>query len=156
CQGPGCARGKLRSSTRCHDRRPRSAARLRQHVGGHGFVCAGTYARPAQARALSDVGARARVQRWIPDDCGVSLLYPILILVALARLLELAFARRNTLRLLAQGAIEAGQGHYPFIMALHAAWFLSLLLFAAPDPGPHWPWLVIFLLLQPLRLWVIR
>jgi methyltransferase len=85
----------------------------------------------------------------------VSLLYPILLLLALARILELGIARRNTRRLMADGAVEAGQAHYPLIVALHAAWLASLALLVPPDRTPSWPWLVVFLLLQPLRLWVI-
>jgi methyltransferase len=85
----------------------------------------------------------------------VSLLHPILLLLALARLLELAIARRNTRRLMAAGAVEAGQGHYPIIVALHVAWFASLLLLVQSTRAPDWPWLVFFLLLQPLRIWVI-
>jgi methyltransferase len=85
----------------------------------------------------------------------LSLLPTILLLLAALRILELAVARRNTRRLLAEGAIEAGSAHYPFIIALHAAWFLALLLSAPPGRAPQWPWLIFFLLLQPLRLWVI-
>lgn len=85
----------------------------------------------------------------------MSLLYPILLLLALARLLELGIARRNTRRLMADGAVEAGQAHYPLIVALHAAWLASLALLVPPERTPSWPWLAVFLLLQPLRLWVI-
>src|SRR5262249_19893360 len=107
------------------------------------------------ARPLSDVRPRPRLQRRLPDAGGVSLLHPLLALIALARVLELAIARRNTRRLLSEGAIEAGRGHYPLIVALHAAWLLSLLLFVPPSRAPHWTWLSLFLLLQPLRIWVI-
>jgi len=85
----------------------------------------------------------------------LSLLPTILLLLAALRMLELAVARRNTRRLLAEGAIEAGSAHYPFIIALHAAWFLALLLSVPPGRAPQWPWLIFFLLLQPLRFWVI-
>ena len=85
----------------------------------------------------------------------MSLLWTILPLLAALRILELAVARRNTHRLLAEGAIEAGSAHYPFIIVLHAAWFLALLLFVPPGRAPQWLWLIFFLLLQPLRFWVI-
>ena len=85
----------------------------------------------------------------------MSLLHAILLLLALARLLELRVAGRNTRRLLAAGAIEAGQGHYPMIVALHLAWFASLLLFVPAARPPSWAWLAFFLLLQPLRVWII-
>ena len=48
----------------------------------------------------------------------MSLLHPILLLLALARLLELTIAGRNTRRLMAAVAVEAGQNHYPLIVAL--------------------------------------
>jgi len=85
----------------------------------------------------------------------VSLLHAILLLLGLARLLELAIAGRNTRQLMAAGGIEAGQGHYPMIVALHLAWFASLLLFVPAARVPSWPWLAFFLLLQPLRVWII-
>lgn len=76
-------------------------------------------------------------------------------LVAAERLIELAIARRNTRRLLAAGAVEHGARHYPFIVALHAAW-LAALLVRAPDDAPiHWPFLTLFILLQFARVWVI-
>jgi methyltransferase len=85
----------------------------------------------------------------------VSLLHAILLLLALARLLELTIAGRNTRRLMAEGAVEAGQGHYPMIVAIHLAWFASLLLLVPVARAPSWPWLAFFLLLQPLRVWII-
>ena len=85
----------------------------------------------------------------------MSLLPAILLLLAALRILELTIARRNTRRLLAEGAVEAGGAHYPLIIALHLAWFLALLLLVPPGRAPQWPWLMLFLLLQPLRVWVI-
>lgn len=77
----------------------------------------------------------------------------VVLLVAAQRLAELVLARRNTARLLAEGAVEHGAGHYPLIVALHAAWLLALLLRA---PGPVAPvWLAAFLLLQAGRVWVL-
>ena len=79
----------------------------------------------------------------------------VVLLVAAQRLVELVVARRNTARLLAQGAVEHGARHYPLIVLLHAAWLLTL---AAVVPADRWPdpWLLgLFVLLQPLRAWVI-
>jgi methyltransferase len=45
--------------------------------------------------------------------------------VAAARLAELAIAGENRKRLLARGGVEAGAGHYPAMVALHAAWLLA-------------------------------
>lgn len=81
----------------------------------------------------------------------------ILGLVTLQRLGELVLSRRNTERLLGQGAREAAPGHYPLIVALHSAWLLGLWYFAVwhPDVGVSWSWLVLFVILQGLRVWVI-
>jgi methyltransferase len=78
----------------------------------------------------------------------------ILALVTVQRLGELALARRNTRRLLAQGATESGAGHYPLIVGLHAAW-LAGLWFLAWDRPASLAWLAVFLGLQALRVWVI-
>jgi methyltransferase len=46
-------------------------------------------------------------------------------LLALCRLGELALARRNRLRLLAQGAFEAAPEHYRWMVLLHTAFLIS-------------------------------
>ena len=58
----------------------------------------------------------------------------ILSLVTMQRLAELLIARRNTEALLARGAHEVGDGHYPLIVLVHAAWLASLWLFAPGRP----------------------
>lgn len=80
----------------------------------------------------------------------------ILGLVTLQRLGELVLARRNTARLLAEGAHEAGAGHYPLIVALHAAWLAGLWYVAVSRPvDVNWGWLALFVVLQLGRVWVI-
>ena len=78
----------------------------------------------------------------------------ILALVTLQRLAELSLASRNGRRLLAQGAIEHGAGHYPLVVALHALW-LAALWWWAPGRPVNVALLIIFLVLQVGRLWVI-
>ena len=78
----------------------------------------------------------------------------VLALVTLQRLSELGLARRNTAWLKAQGAVEVGAGHYPLIVALHAAWLAGLWLLAWDVP-PNIPLLTVFAGLQALRLWVL-
>ncbi len=78
----------------------------------------------------------------------------VLGLVTLQRLGELVLARRNTARLMARGAVEIGARHYPLIVALHAAWLIGLWLLAWDRPI-QWVWLVLFIVLQGLRVWVI-
>lgn len=75
-------------------------------------------------------------------------------LVALERLAELLLAARNTRRLKARGAVEHGRSHYPFIVALHAAWLAALLAVAGNAALRPLP-LALFAALQLLRLWVI-
>ena len=75
--------------------------------------------------------------------------------VTLQRLAELALARSNTKRLLAIGAKEVAPGHYPLMVAVHAGWLAILWLLAIGRPI-HVPLLILFLLLQLGRLWVIR
>jgi methyltransferase len=78
----------------------------------------------------------------------------VLALVTLQRLAELALARRNTARLRAQGAVEVGAGHYPLIVALHAIWLAGLWLLAWDEPL-NLPLLLLFGVLQVLRIWVL-
>lgn len=62
------------------------------------------------------------------DPAYGSVFYVALVaLVALQRLLELAVSKRNERRLRERGAVEAGRGHYPWMVALHTAFLLSCL-----------------------------
>lgn len=78
----------------------------------------------------------------------------ILALVTLERLGELILANANTHRLLAQGGREHGRAHYPWIVAVHAAWLTALWWFAPPRPVDPF-WLAMFGLLIIARVWVI-
>ena len=79
----------------------------------------------------------------------------IILLVVAQRLAELVLARRNTRRLLAEGAREVGAAHYPLFVALHAGW-LAVLFIATPADAPVNVWLLaLFILLQVGRVWVI-
>lgn len=78
----------------------------------------------------------------------------ILSLVTLQRLGELVYAGRNTRRLLAQGGVETGAGHYPLIVGLHAAWLVGLWLLAWDNPT-NWAWLAAYVVLQVLRAWTL-
>lgn len=78
----------------------------------------------------------------------------VLALVTLQRLAELALARRNTRLLLAQGGVEVAPGHYPAIVALHAAWLAGLWLLA-PSRAPDIALLAVFGLMQIGRGWVL-
>lgn len=79
----------------------------------------------------------------------------ILGLVAAQRLGELVLARRNTAALMARGAVEIGAGHYPLIVALHAAWLTAVVLFL-PRPPTVNPWILgLYLAVQGLRVWTL-
>lgn len=78
----------------------------------------------------------------------------VLAFVTAQRLAELVYARHNEARLRAAGAVEFGAAHYPFIVALHAAWLLGLWIIAS-GTRPAMGWLAVFFLLQGLRLWVL-
>ena len=79
----------------------------------------------------------------------------IVALVVLQRLGELVHARRNTRRLLAEGAVEVGADHYLLFILLHGAWLLALLL-AVPEDAPlHWPLIGLFAALLAARVWTI-
>jgi methyltransferase len=80
--------------------------------------------------------------------------------VALERLVELVISRRHERALRARGAVEAGAGHYPVMVAIHAA-----LLVGAPAevwlldrpflPWLGWPMLALVAATMALRYWVI-
>lgn len=90
------------------------------------------------------------------------LLYTGLVaLVAAMRLVELRISRRNTASLLAAGAREAGAGHYPVMVLLHAAFLaagpLEVWLLGRPFlPALAAAMLALLAAGFALRWWVIR
>ena len=78
----------------------------------------------------------------------------ILLLVTAQRLGELVLARHNTAGLLAKGATEIGRGHYPLVVALHAAWLTALWIWGR-DQDVNVLALIGFAAMQGLRLWVL-
>jgi methyltransferase len=85
----------------------------------------------------------------------VSILWITLVLVALQRLGELAYAARNTRRLLAQGAVEIGRAHYPLFVLLHGGWLVAMAALVPAAAPVSWPLLALFVLLQLGRVWVV-
>lgn len=80
----------------------------------------------------------------------------LLVLVAAQRIAELLISRRHERALRAQGAVEHGAAHYPFIVAVHAGWLASLVLWSVLTPPVINPALIAaYIALQPLRAWVI-
>ena len=80
----------------------------------------------------------------------------VVLLVAAQRLVELAYVRRNTARLLAGGAYEVGAGHYPLFIVLHGAWLAAMLVLIPADAPVSWIGLGVYAALQLGRLWVVR
>lgn len=87
----------------------------------------------------------------MPEGVGAALFIGFLLV---QRLGELVLARRNTRRLLARGAMEHGAAHYPLIVALHAAWLVSIAAFGWGQPVRP-GWLAAFVALQAFRLWIL-
>ncbi len=79
----------------------------------------------------------------------------ILGFVTAQRLIELPVARANTARLLAAGGREVAPGHYPYIVALHAAWLASLWTFAL-GRQINFSMLILFGFIELARVWVLR
>jgi methyltransferase len=74
--------------------------------------------------------------------------------VTLQRAGELLISSTNTRKLLARGAVEAAPRHYPLIVAVHAAWLISLWILGRDQPVNIIA-LLFYLVLQGFRLWVM-
>jgi len=85
----------------------------------------------------------------------MSPVYAITSLVVAERLAELAIAGRNTRRLLAEGAVEHGRGHYALFVLLHAAWLGAIAVTVPADRPVLWPLVGVYFLLILGRIWVI-
>jgi methyltransferase len=78
----------------------------------------------------------------------------ILGIVTLQRAGELIISSTNTRKLVARGAVEVAPRHYPLIVAVHAAWLISLWAFGR-DQAVNIPALLVYLVLQGFRIWVM-
>src|SRR5215813_8414481 len=78
----------------------------------------------------------------------------VLAFVTFQRIGELVLSNRNTKALVARGAYEVDAGHYPFMVALHAAW-LGGLWFLAHDLVASGPLIFLYALVQGARIWVM-
>jgi methyltransferase len=79
----------------------------------------------------------------------------ILAIVTLQRVGELIMSNYNTRKLVARGAVEVAARHYPLIVAVHAAWLLSLWVLGRDQPV-NTTALLVYLVLQGFRFWVMR
>lgn len=81
--------------------------------------------------------------------------YVIVALIALQRLVELVYSRRNIARLVAEGGIVIPEPGYVWIVAVHAAWVAALFLAIPADAPVQMPFLYLYLGLLVLRVWVM-
>lgn len=77
--------------------------------------------------------------------------------VILLRLGELFLANKNEKWLLQNGAVEYGKKHYPFIVALHSLFFISLFIEYATLPTPSCSlfMLLFYFMLLAFKAWII-
>jgi methyltransferase len=78
----------------------------------------------------------------------------VLGVVTLQRAGELVVSCHNTRKLLAGGAVEVAPRHYPLIVAVHAAWLISLWVLGRDQPVNSVA-LAFYLALQGVRFWVM-
>jgi len=81
-------------------------------------------------------------------------------LLGLERLGELLLSLRNARRARAAGAVEAGRGHYPVMVAFHSLFLLccgaEVMLVPRSFPGVlGWAALAVAVLAQALRYWAV-
>ena len=85
----------------------------------------------------------------------------LVLLVGVARLVELRVASRNLARGRARGGVEHGAGHYPVMVVLHAALLVGciaeVILADRPLlPWLGWPMLGLLVAAHGLRWWCVR
>lgn len=73
------------------------------------------------------------------------------------RSVELYVSRRNEKWLLSKGAIEYGREHYPYIVALHTLFILSLIAeyYLSGNKQINYPFLMLFVLLLMFKYWAL-
>ncbi|PJJ70515.1 methyltransferase [Diaminobutyricimonas aerilata] len=84
----------------------------------------------------------------------------LILATGIERIAELVISTRHADWAFQRGGVETGRGHFPWMVALHTGFLLACLgevvLFDRPFlPALGWPMLVIALLCQVGRAWVI-
>lgn len=82
----------------------------------------------------------------------------LVVLVGFERVAELVVSLRNAKWSFAQGGVESGRGHYPFMVVLHTGLLAGCLVEASQRtfiPLLGWTMLAVVLLSQGLRWWCI-
>lgn len=91
---------------------------------------------------------------------SVALYIAFVLATGIERVVELVISKRNAAHALARGGREYGQGHFPFMVALHTGLLLACIAEVVAlnrpfIPALGWPMLVIAVLCQAGRYWVI-
>jgi methyltransferase len=73
------------------------------------------------------------------------------------RLSELLIASRNEKWLLSQGAIQYGQSHYPYIVAMHTLFIISIIVeyILRPNAPIDFIFLALFILVLLFKFWAL-
>jgi methyltransferase len=82
----------------------------------------------------------------------------LVVLVGFERIAELVVSLRNAKWSFAQGGVESGRGHYPFMVVLHTGLLVGCLVEAFQRPFIPllgWTMFAVVLLSQGLRWWCI-
>ena len=92
---------------------------------------------------------------------SVTLYVVFVLLTGGERIFELIVSKRNAAAAFAKGGVEYGQRHFPFMVALHTGLLLAcigevVLLDRPFIPWLGWPMLVIAVLCQVGRYWIIH
>ncbi len=84
----------------------------------------------------------------------------LVVLVGFERLAELVVTKRNAAWSFANGGVERGQSHYPYMVVLHSGLLIACIAEVVIADRPFWPglgWsmLVLVVVAQALRWWCI-
>jgi methyltransferase len=90
----------------------------------------------------------------------VMMYYLLILAVGAERLAELAVSKRHARWAFAQGGVEYGRPHYPFMVIVHVGLLVGCILEVALADRPFlpllgWPMLAVVLLSQALRWWCV-
>ncbi|HVW15928.1 MAG TPA: isoprenylcysteine carboxylmethyltransferase family protein [Mucilaginibacter sp.] len=81
-----------------------------------------------------------------------------IILLITLRLTELYISSRNEKWLLSNGAIEYGRGHYPFVIALHTSFIISMVAeyyFSGQSNQINYAFLALLIALLLFKWWIL-
>jgi methyltransferase len=98
-------------------------------------------------------GKRGATAAMLTDIIGPPQVAALIVLTQ--RAVEEVYSTRNTWRLLAAGAREAGGDYYPVVAVSHLGWIAAVFFLVPPQAAVIWPLAGLYILLQPVRYWII-